>query len=813
MNINSERVDGVLVVVLEGRMDAYGALALDEALDSLIQDKDSSVVFNMDGVSYLSSGGIRTFLRIERMMRDRGGHIRLCNVNPYPLEVLKMAGFDQIFSLYPTMEDAMEFQETSEDHKPVNWNQLPEYNTENLSLTLLEVSQDDAQLQVVGDISKVLYAQIGEEDIYSRSFSDTEYSIGLGGLGEKTQDFMEIMGEMITIGGTMVWLPTDEHDTPDFLIPATDTGRVTIHTGFNVALDGNFHDIIMVESKKDEGFTVDELYSSLFHMARKMRPSFNGVISVAMQADIGEFYSSGLKISPIKKFTPKNCEMIMHPDNIASWMNITTHPTFQGETMLSFGVGVDLESDLSNFDEDVLGSLFYLHPANIGNQKMLLHNHAVVFKHTPIKEEQDLDGRIRLIVKEGEFLDMRHLLDNTLIKRALIGVSYISDILFEKKQKITISTECEGWNDTFEDITRKMFPNSKEILLTPITGGYSGSMVFNADAWDRSGRKEMPFILKVGPWSEIGDELHGYENHVKRYIQNNATQIMDHRKIGECGGILYNFVGINGKESNIISLEDYYDLHGTKEVLTALDNLFRNVLRSWYGQPKLKELFLYEEYNFFFQYDQIKRYAAEKFGVSVDEKYVELPYNLGTSINPLYFVENVMPERRSLATSAYESSTHGDLNMRNVLLDENLNMWLIDFAFTRYGHILRDVAKMETALKLECVNIDSEEKLEHVLELETRFLNAEKLSDIPQIPPEYADLATGFDNSDVLKAFNCIQRLREYGNMITLMDDDISQYLLGLLSYTLSTVSFVSLNDYEKKYAWVSSSLICQKLI
>ena len=323
----------------------------------------------------------------------------------------------------------------------------------------------------------------------------------------------------------------------------------------------------------------------------------------------------------------------------------------------------------------------------------------------------------------------------------------------------------------------------------------------------------MPFVLKLGPWSEIGDELQGYDEHVKRHIQNNATQIMDYRKEGEYGGILYNFVGINGKEGNIISMEDYYHSHNTAEVLNCLDKLFRNVLRSWYGQPKLKELFLYEEYDFFFQYEQIKRFAADKFGVSSDEKYIKLSHSLGTSINPLYFVENIMPNRQSKATSAYESSTHGDLNMRNVLMDENLNVWLIDFAFTRYGHILRDIAKMETAFKLECVDIGSKEKLEFVIGLEKEFLNAEKLSDIPQIPPEYKNKNVISDSDDVLKAFQCIQKLREYGNMITLLDEDISQYLLGLLSYTLSAVSFVSLNDYEKEYAWISSSLICQKLI
>ena len=123
------------------------------------------------------------------------------------------------------------------------------------------------------------------------------------------------------------------------------------------------------------------------------------------------------------------------------------------------------------------------------------------------------------------------------------------------------------------------------------------------------------------------------------------------------------------------------------------------------------------------------------------------------------------------------------------------------------------MAKLETAFKLECVDVDSEEKLKYILELEEEFINAENLSEIPEIPLKSTENQFDFDNSDVIKAFQCTRRVREYGNMITLLDEDISQYLLGLLSYTLSAVSFISLNDYEKEYAWISASLICQRLI
>lgn len=101
MDINSERVEGVLVITPEGRLDAYGAVELNGVLETLIIPEDAVIIFNMAGVSYLSSGGIRSLLGAERTLKEKGGGICLCNLNPYPLDVLKMAGFDQIFPCNP----------------------------------------------------------------------------------------------------------------------------------------------------------------------------------------------------------------------------------------------------------------------------------------------------------------------------------------------------------------------------------------------------------------------------------------------------------------------------------------------------------------------------------------------------------------------------------------------------------------------------------------------------------------------------------------------------------------------------------------
>lgn len=433
MDINTKRANDILQISIKGRLDTFGALELDDAFNNIIKKRDIHIIIDMKDVHYLSSAGIRILLQVNKNLKKRGGDLHLCNVNQYPSEVLKMTGLDNVFLVHSGKEKAISHITEKIDKTEINWNEAPSYTQNNIELTVYKSSPKSAILKAVGDISKVLFAQLGQKDIYSRKFSETEYSIGLGALGDDINEYLQILGEMITIGGTMVWLPTDGHDTPDFLTPYKDTGNVTIHTGFNAALDGGFNDIMMAEAKIGESFTISALYAAVFNIARQTQPNFSGVISIAMHADLDEFYSSGVKIAPIKKFTPENHEMITHEDNFKDWIDINSKSKYHGETIVSFGVGMDLSGNTSTLEREALYTLFYLNPANTGDNELILHNHAVIFKHIPLKKTCDLDKTIKNIVNKGKFIDMRHMLDNTKIKQAIIGVSYITDIVFENE--------------------------------------------------------------------------------------------------------------------------------------------------------------------------------------------------------------------------------------------------------------------------------------------------------------------------------------------------------------------------------------------
>jgi anti-anti-sigma factor len=420
-------------VAPEGRLDAFEAAGLGKELDRLLTEDDSYLVLDMAGVPYLSSGGIRVLLAAQKQLARKNGQVCLCALTEYPSQVLKMAGMDSIFTTYNTVDEAVNHISIMENMKRSgkDWRHLPCFRKSHTSFHIFQATDRTAKLKIVGNLMKVLQATLEPEDIRRRHFSEAEYSIGLGALGGGPEDCLPLLGEMMTIGGTMVWLPTDGNDTPDFLIPQKDTGEVVIHTGLNLALNGEFNDIVLVGNADDsQPVTIGDLYEALFDIARERQTPHRSLISLAMLADLEALFSSGVKISPIKKFAPAD-GLITDPENIAQWMDVNTEPKFPGRTMVTFGLGLDLTADLSGLPKPALDNVFYLHPANVGSKKMLLHNHGVVFESLKWHHTLDLDSEIRRIVRQGEFVDMRHLLDTTRITRAIAGVSYISEITAE----------------------------------------------------------------------------------------------------------------------------------------------------------------------------------------------------------------------------------------------------------------------------------------------------------------------------------------------------------------------------------------------
>ena len=434
MEAKSERKDGVLIFFISGRLDAFGAQRLDEWIKETLHDDDKELVLDLAGSTYLSSGGLRTFNAMKKEMKRRSGRFALSSVGEYPKKVLDMAGFSSIFDMYPTADEAVaEIIKKRRDstlfaeifHKKIEEG--------GISLTIEPGWMTSPPvLRVIGTLDKILYPAITEADIRAKKFSEITYSLGLGALGADVKEAMPLLGEMITLYGAMVWLPTDGNNTPDFLTPQDTKGEIPVYTGYNITLDGQFNEYLTLDTKDPQGISITDIYRLIFSNAHSRIPGFRGVIAVTIWGVIVGLASSGIKKSPLATSAPADGVSIMEPGHRAEWMASDTGMAYNGDTLVSFGIGVDLTGDLSKYNAETLHSLYYTNPANRGASKqMYLHNHGVVFRGVPYDASLDLNSQVKKITNEAQFVDMRHLLDSTRIKKAKIGVAYIQDIIRE----------------------------------------------------------------------------------------------------------------------------------------------------------------------------------------------------------------------------------------------------------------------------------------------------------------------------------------------------------------------------------------------
>ena len=438
----SSRPD-VVVLTPEHRLDSRGAEALTQALAAAVTPGVRHVVLDMTAVAYLSSASLRVFVSTYKERKAAGGSFVLAAVPEYAHSVLEIAGFVNVLPIAQSVSAALtglgataagvNAPVATSAASPATVHEAPadprveSVITEKGALFIQRGHDGPGFIEVAGDINDVLASRVTPAHVFSKQFSDKAYSIGLGGLGGQLDDYFTLMGEMITIGGTMVWLPCDGHGQPDFLIPKNDSGQVLMRTGFNASLAGEFHDYVVFKSASPEGVTMAELYRLLFEQAKKRRPDFKGALGLAMRAEMPAVFGAGVVKAPVLPNQPANGKFITDPSNFAEWFEFDKEPRHRDVTGLVAGCGIDLTCDLSGFTQEFLQKTFYYNPANTGAANQTLHNHVVAFNRQPLAEGFDLEAGIAAVVDQGEFLDMRHMLDASTVSRAIIGLIYVSD--------------------------------------------------------------------------------------------------------------------------------------------------------------------------------------------------------------------------------------------------------------------------------------------------------------------------------------------------------------------------------------------------
>ncbi len=107
MEIKTEQENGTLVVQVEGRIDGATAPEFESTVKNAIVEEDRAVIVNFEGVSYISSAGLRAVLLVAKQLSQNNTKFALFSLGDLTREVFEISGFDRIIQLHGSKEEAL----------------------------------------------------------------------------------------------------------------------------------------------------------------------------------------------------------------------------------------------------------------------------------------------------------------------------------------------------------------------------------------------------------------------------------------------------------------------------------------------------------------------------------------------------------------------------------------------------------------------------------------------------------------------------------------------------------------------------------
>ena len=104
MEIQHKIENEVLIIKIDGRLDAATSPSADETIKKAMEEDSNRLLFDLSDLEYLSSGGLRVILSAAKEIRRRNGKVALCCLNQYVDEIFEVSGFKSMIPIKDTIE-------------------------------------------------------------------------------------------------------------------------------------------------------------------------------------------------------------------------------------------------------------------------------------------------------------------------------------------------------------------------------------------------------------------------------------------------------------------------------------------------------------------------------------------------------------------------------------------------------------------------------------------------------------------------------------------------------------------------------------
>ncbi len=349
-------------------------------------------------------------------------------------------------------------------------------------------------------------------------------------------------------------------------------------------------------------------------------------------------------------------------------------------------------------------------------------------------------------------------------------VSAISRIVLTETEKQLIQQVHSGYQSI--------------IIQKEFSGGFSGTRVFLITPVKPDGASNAKIVTKTGPAKDLLREKKNYEHYVVQALPFTATQITGYHEQGDLAALNYVFAGGAALGETLI-FEDYYHAQTADGINQTLNVLLDKALgETWYGQPQPLNVLFQQEYGRHLPaHDVLEQIVESAFPkrLAADRNRIEVWGVTGNYPDPLkvyrLLLDRPLKSRRSFV--------HGDLHVRNVLVDSAGKAWLIDFAKVKERHNLFDFIKLETYLRLLVLaQVYGAFSLNDYIHFE-QTLNATTLGQASTAPT----------NPELAKAYQVIRTIRQIARKYMGPEPDFrGEYFTALFLYSLSMLKYFPVN-------------------
>ncbi|MEI6091373.1 MAG: STAS domain-containing protein [bacterium] len=400
IQFSNNTIDGKISLSVSGRIDGLTSKQLEAEFVKLIESGVRIIVANIKEVIYISSLGLRVFLKTHQKLTQAGGELIIYQPGEEILATFKMGGFDRIFKIFNLEE---ELKSNIIDISIPKDSVITERQLDNKRIKSIKKSDSLGSLSVIGSTDKLSHSSYSEKDVQLIPSNQIRFGLGLAAIGDEYENYKTYFGEALVINNSIIYYPAVRHSAVD-IMEYSQTASVINYNFLNgFSFNGSFNYVLSINSI-GEYFSLSEINDILLE---ETKATALGIVFIAESKGI---YGLNLKKTPIIDNAVGD-KTIFDSDNFTDWMNYPIEPHDAHHVVAGCGVLIKDYEDVRRKYSEIL--------PNDSN----FHIHGAVFGKGIINSDLgNIENELNKLTSNFEINKVQHLLPNSKFSNIVVGI-------------------------------------------------------------------------------------------------------------------------------------------------------------------------------------------------------------------------------------------------------------------------------------------------------------------------------------------------------------------------------------------------------